>query len=148
MRGGIILGAPARSRKGTVRSSAFRLHLRRLLLTVRRHPETSAVTDRVFSREGGGILVLRQILAALTAQSLSRIAGRPAEFWMKVKSRWRQNPGFVAAAAAGTIGIGLAIVLGTPGGLRLRDVLEPGDHLANDSSPALGGAAVRLDGGP
>src|SRR5262245_39599173 len=148
MRGGIILGAPARSRKGTVRSSAFRLHLRRLLLTVRRHPETSAVTDRVFSREGGGILVLRQILAALTAQSLSRIAAPPAEFWMKVKSRWRQNPGFVAAAAAGTIGIALAVVPGIQGGLKLLDDPGPGDDLASDSSTHLGDADGSLAGGP
>jgi hypothetical protein len=92
--------------------------------------------------------VFRQILAALTAQSLSRIAARPAEFWMKVKSRWRQNPGFVAAAAAGTIGIGLAIVLGIQGGLRLLDDPEPGDDLAGDSSSTdLGDPDGDLSGG-
>jgi uncharacterized repeat protein (TIGR01451 family) len=91
--------------------------------------------------------VFRQILAALTGQSLSRLAARPADFWMKVKSRWRQNPGFVAATAAGTIGIGLAIVLGIQGGLRLLDDPEPGDDLASDASTDLGDADGGLAGG-
>src|SRR5262245_830602 len=67
---------------------------------------------------------------------------------MKVKSRWRQNPGFVAAAAAGTIGIGLAIVLGVQGGLRLLDDPEPGDDVTSDSSSDLGEADGSLAGGP
>ena len=92
--------------------------------------------------------MLRQILAALSGQSLSRIAARPADFWMKVKTRWRHNPGFVAAAAAGTIGIVLAIVLGVQGGLRLLDDPEPGDDVAGDSSAAdLGDSDGDLSGG-
>jgi uncharacterized repeat protein (TIGR01451 family) len=91
--------------------------------------------------------VLRQVLAALFGQSLTRIAARPADFWMKVKTRWRHNPGFVAAAAAGTIGIALAIVLGVQGGLRLLDDPEPGDDLATDSSTELGDADGGLSGG-
>jgi uncharacterized repeat protein (TIGR01451 family) len=92
--------------------------------------------------------VPRQILAALSAQSRSRIAAWPAELWMKVKTRWRHNPGFVAAAAAGSIGLVLAIVLGIQGGLRLLDDPEPGDDVANDSSSTeLGDPDAGLSGG-
>jgi hypothetical protein len=97
------------------------------------------VTDQGFSREGAAVFVLKTILAAFTGHSLQRMSALPADFWSKVKVRWRHNPGFLAAAAAGSIGLVLAIVLGIQGAFRIVDNEPTGDDLAYESpSAALG----------
>jgi hypothetical protein len=111
-------------------------------LTEPRHLATSDATDQGFSREGAAVLVLKTILAAFTWHSLKRMPALPAEFWSKFGDRWRHNPGFVAAAAAGSLGLVLAIVLGIQGAFRLLDG-EPAadDPTDSSSSMALGDPA-------
>jgi hypothetical protein len=56
-----------------------------------------------------------------------------------MKSRWRHNPGFLAAAAAGSIGLLLAVVLGLQGAFRLLDDTPTGEDLSDDSLTAFPG---------
>jgi hypothetical protein len=58
------------------------------------------------------------------------------KFWSRATSRWQQNPGFVAAAAAGSIGLLLTIVLGLQGAIRLLDDTSRTDEVVDDSLPS------------
>lgn len=55
--------------------------------------------------------------AAAVVDWIARLAGRIAPMWSPLKERARKNPGFLAAAAAGTIGLALALGLLANAGL-------------------------------
>src|SRR5262245_46948636 len=61
------------------------------------------------------------MLSLFSRQSLSRMSASASEIWNGLTTRWRRNPGFVTAAAAGSIGLALAVLLGIQGALRLFD---------------------------
>ncbi len=81
--------------------------------------------------------MLKTILDAFSWHSLQRMPALSAEFWSKVKVRWRHNAGFVAAAAAGSIGLVLAVVLGIQGAYRLLEGEPAGDDLTEGSPSAV-----------
>jgi hypothetical protein len=71
-----------------------------------------------------------------------------AERWLWLRVRWRHNPGFVAAAAAGSIGLILALGLVIQGGIRLLSDTAAVDEVEEDSpAVVLGGSAGDGDRG-
>ena len=76
-------------------------------------------------------------------RSFREIPAALVELWLRLRVRWRHNPGFVAAAAAGSIGLLLALVMAIQGGIRLLDEIPPGDELSEvDTYAALGEVAA------
>ncbi len=84
----------------------------------------------------------RNIRKTTSWRSIREIPAALIELWLRLRVRWRHNPGFVAAAAAGSIGLLLALVMAIQGGIRLLDEIPPGDELSEvDTYAALGEAA-------
>ena len=76
-------------------------------------------------------------------RSISSMLAAPFELWLRLRVRWRHNPGFVAAAAAGSIGLLLALVIAIQGGMRLLDdTSADGEPIEEETYAALGPAAL------
>ena len=63
----------------------------------------------LFSREGAAVLVSIRIRRTFDRRSFRRGMGYALLLWQRLEQRWDENPGYVAAATAGTIGILLAL---------------------------------------
>lgn len=78
-------------------------------------------------------------------RSIREIPAALIELWLRLRVRWHHNPGFVAAAVAGSIGLVLAVVLAVQGGLRLLEENPAGDGLNEDYPSAVLGATFDSD---
>ncbi len=67
-------------------------------------------------------------------------------FWPLVKHQWRKNPGFVAATAAGSLGLLLTLAIVIQGGIELLDGPPADDQLTNDVAADLGEPDDSTDG--
>lgn len=65
--------------------------------------------------------MFERVRAALNWESIKAVPARMAGFWPWIKLRWQKNPGFVAAAAAGSVGLVLTILLVLQGGIQFLD---------------------------
>jgi hypothetical protein len=82
---------------------------------------------------------------AKSRRSIRDVPAILVELWLRLRIRWRHNPGFVAAAAAGSIGLLLALAMAIQGGIRLLEDVPPGDELAEADTFAALGEAAALD---
>lgn len=89
------------------------------------------------------------IRSAVNWETIRRLPARLLQLGPRLKARWRQNPGFVAAAAAGSIGLILALGLAIHGGMSWMNEAPPAE-LADDSAsaPFPDGADTRDEAGP
>src|SRR5262249_42007038 len=58
--------------------------------------------------------------------------------WTRLREQWRQNPGFVTAAAAGSLGLLLTLAIVIQGGIELLDDSTPDDLTEDFAAADLG----------
>lgn len=73
---------------------------------------------------------------AFSRQSIKRVSARLVQLWLHLRIRWRHNPGFVAAATAGSLGLILALGLVVHSGIQMLNGKPKGDQAADDASLA------------